>query len=471
MSFSRLWLFMAVGLPALAALIAPMSTVDLTYHMRAGSEILATAVIPTADTWTFSVAGLPWVDQQWGAQVVFALTERIGGWTGIVLLRAALTGLVFACVYLIGRRHGLDARIAGLLSLIAFLVASPAMAMRPQLLGMACFALVLLLVADRRAHPGRLWLAPIVIAVWANLHGSFFLGPVVLGLAWFEDVYDGVPRPHRVLWVALTAVAAACLTPFGPFVWTYAVGLSTNPEVTARITEWQPTSLRTAPGILFYGSVLAVLLLIARRGRRVPWPALATLTVFILVGIYAERGVAWWPLAAAAAIAGADLLPRLPERGSEPVTVRRLNAVLAGALVVAAVAALPLWRPLDPGTGVPAGMLTDAPSQITAELRDTGGVGDHVFHPQGWGSWFEYAIPDRLTVLDSRIELFPPEIWRAYEQVAFGADGWQEQLDRWDVATVVVDARDTAFAARLTEAGWREAHRDEDGFVFRESAP
>ena len=471
MSFSRLWLFLALALPALAALIGPMSTVDLTYHLRAGSEILATGRIPTIDTWTFSAAGQPWIDQQWGAQVVFALTERIGGWSGIVLLRSALTGLVFACLYLIGRRSGLDSRTSGVLALVAFLVASPALAMRPQLLGMACFALVLLLVADRRAHPGRLWLAPVIIAIWANFHGSFFLGPIVLGLAWLEDVHDRVPRPHRALGIAIVGAAAACLTPFGPFVWAYAVGLSTNPEVTARVTEWQPTSLRTVAGVLFYGSVLAVALLIARRGRRVPWPALLTLAVFILLGTYAERGVAWWPLAAVAVIAGAGLAPSGAERTSESRFIRRLNLVLAGAVTLAAIAAIPLWRPLDPGTGSPAGMLTDAPSGITAELRDLGRPGDHVFHPQVWGSWLEYAIPDRLTALDSRIEFFPPDVWRAYEQVTIGADGWQAQLEDWDVTTVVVDVRDAAFAARLTEAGWRETHRDEDGFVFRRNDP
>lgn len=471
MSFSRLWLFLAVALPAVAALIAPMSTVDLTYHLRAGSEILATGRIPDSDTWTFTAAGRPWIDQQWGAQVIFAVIDRIGGWTGVVLLRAALTGLVFACLYLIGRRHGLDARTASVLSLVAFLVASPAMAMRPQLLGMACFASVLLLVAHRREHPGRLWLAPVIVAAWANFHGSFFLGPAILGLAWLEDVHGRVPRPHWALGVAVAGAAAACLTPFGPFVWSYAVGLSTNPEVTARVSEWQSTSLRTMAGLLFYGSLLVVALLIVRRGRPVPWPTLVTLAFFIILGIYAERGVAWWPLAAVAVIAGAGLLPTLAERTSESPSIHRLNQVLAGALILASIAALPVWRPLDPGTRAPAGMLTDAPPGLTTALRDLGRTGDHVFHPQVWGSWFEYAIPDRFTVIDSRIEFFPPETWRAYEQVATGSEGWQARLEAWDVATVVVEVRDTAFATRLIEAGWREAYRDQDGFVFRRNDP
>ena len=112
----------------------------------------------------------------------------------------------------------------------------------------------------------------------------------MLGLAWLEDVHDHVPGARRLLVLAVVSVAAACVTPFGPAVWAYAIGLSTNPAVTARITEWQPTSLRSLPGIAFFVSAIAVVALIARRGRRRPWPTLAWLAVFFLIGAYAMRG-------------------------------------------------------------------------------------------------------------------------------------------------------------------------------------
>ncbi len=96
MSLGRFWMVLAVALPTIAALIAPMPTVDLTYHLRAGGEIIDARAIPTVDTWTFTAAGLPWLDQQWGAQVILAIVERLGGWTGLVVLRARLTASIFA---------------------------------------------------------------------------------------------------------------------------------------------------------------------------------------------------------------------------------------------------------------------------------------------------------------------------------------------------------------------------------------
>lgn len=470
MTLPRLWAFLAVGLPVLAALIANLPSVDLAYHLRAGAEILAGNGIPTVDAWTFTAAGTPWTDQQWGAQVILAAVYQVGGWTGLVVLRAALIGVIFSCLFVIGLRRGLGMRRAAWLTLAAFLVSAVALGLRPQLIGMALFAIVLLLVTDRRAHPGRLWAVPLIVLVWANVHGSFFLGPVVLGLAWLEDLHDRQPGARRLLVIAGMSALAACVTPFGPAVWAYAFGLSTNSEVTARITEWQPTSLRSIPGILFFGSALAVVALIARRGRTTAWPTLAWLAVFFLIGVYALRGVAWWPLGAVAAIAGVLVTgpvedPARPELLGSPL-MRRLNLVVVGAIVVAGIALLPIWRPIEPGLDAPAGVVGTAPPGITSALRATARPTDRLFNPQPWGSWFEFALPDVPVAIDSRIELFPAATWDTYEDIVAGGEGWADQLKAWGVTMIVVGAKETATADRLAAAGWRRDYSDEDGSIF-----
>ncbi len=470
MSLPRLWAFLAVALPTLGALLASLQSVDLTYHLRAGAEILDSRAIPSVDTWTFSAPGVPWTDQQWGAQVILAAVYRAGGWTGLVLLRAALVAVTFGCLLEIGRRRGLGLRRAAWLTLAAFVVSVAALALRPQLFGMALFAVVLLLIADRRAHPRRLWLIPAVVLVWANLHGSFFLGPLALGLAWLEDLHDGLAQPHRPLMVAIAAAVAACVTPFGPAVWAYAVGLSVNPEVTRRISEWQPTSLRDVAGLLFFGSALAVAAFVARRGRPTPWPTLLSLSVFFVIGAYAARGIAWWPLGAVGAMAGvlnggSGEDPGRAERAVPP-GISRLNAIVAAAVVVAGVLLLPVWRPTDPGLGAPQGVLATAPPGITRELRAVARLGDRLYNPQPWGSWFEFALPDLPVAIDSRIEFFPAAVWDTYEGVAAGVDGWQAEIDRWGVTIAVVQASDAGLATRLSAAGWRTTYADLDGSIL-----
>ena len=376
MTLPRLWAFLAVGLPVLAALIANLPSVDLTYHLRAGAEILAGNGIPTVDTWTFTAAGTPWTDQQWGAQVILGGVYQVAGWTGLVILRAALIGVIFGCLFLIGVRRGLGMRRASWLTLAAFIVSAVALGLRPQLIGMALFAIELLLVTDRRAHPdacGRSrsssWSGPTSTAASSSARscwgspGSRICTTTCRGPTGCSSSRSSRrPRP----------ASRRSAPPSG----LYAVGLSTNPEVTARITEWQPTSLRSIPGILFFGSALAVVVLIARRGRVTPWPTLAWLAVFFLLGAYAIRGVAWWPLGAVAAIAGVlvtgpALNPARPEVLGSPL-MRRLNLVVAGAIVLAGIALLPIWRPIEPGLDAPAGVVGIAPPGITTALARDG---------------------------------------------------------------------------------------------------
>ena len=150
----------------------------------------------------------------------------------------------------------------------------PALALRPQLFGMVCFVAVAWLLSVRRTTPRALWLAPVVVLLWANLHGSFFLGPVLIGLAWLQDLHDRDPGARRTLLALIASAVATCLTPFGPAVWVYAAGLTADPEVTSRVSEWQPTSIHDVAGVLFFASALAVVAIVARRGRVVPWPSL-----------------------------------------------------------------------------------------------------------------------------------------------------------------------------------------------------
>ena len=466
---SRLWVFLAVALPVLATLIGSLATVDLTYHLRAGREIFETGVIPSVDTWTFTATGLPWVDQQWGAQVLLAGVFQIGGWTGLVLLRAVLVAIIAGCIYAICRRRGLPVRTASVLTLIAFGVAAVALGLRAQTFGMAFFTVTLLLVADRRAHPGRLWAIPLLVLVWANVHGSFFLGPLVLGLAWLEDLHDRVEHPHRVLLVAVVSALAACITPFGPSVWIYAAGLSTNSQVTNEIAEWQATSIRTMPGLIFFGSAMAVVVVLARRGRPTPWPTLAWLGVFFLIGVYAARGLAWWPLAAVVAVAGllADPArePEEPEPAPPPL-MRRLNAAIVVALILVGIVLLPVWRPVDPRLDAPEGVLLYAPPGITAQLRELAKPDDRLFNPQEWGSWFEFTLPDLPIAMDSRIELYPADVWRDYDNVIAGREGWEERLTSWGATIAVLAVRDQPTIDRFTKIGWRSVYSDKDGSML-----
>ena len=358
MSLGQLWTFLGVALPVLAALLVPMPSVDLTYQLRAGAEILSTRGIPTTDTWTYTVQGVAWLDQQWGAQAILAAVFQVGGWTGLAILRAVLVGLAFWFARATLRAAGCARRPATVLTLLSFIIASPALALRPQLFALVLFAATMWILAKRREHPRRLWLIPLIALVWANLHGSFPLVVVLVALGWLDELVRAraanaeaaKPRraparnipapvvrrspkairegaldpaaparaamPPRVLGstglALLGAVSAVVtlVTPLGIDTWRYVVSLAGNPSVAGRVSEWRPPWPLEPAGFLFYASVVAVLAVVwlrlradKRRIRSESIVPLATLLVFGVLGAVTGRGLGWWALAAPVAAA------------------------------------------------------------------------------------------------------------------------------------------------------------------------
>lgn len=466
-SLDRLWLVIAIGLPVLVALVVPMPAVDLAYQVRAGDEILRVGVIPATDTWTFTVAGTAWTDQQWLAQVLLALGHRAGGWELLAVLRAALVGLALALSIGASMARGSGTRAASILALLVFALAAPALALRPQLFGITIFAGLLWLIATRREHPSRYWVAPVLVLLWANLHGSFVLAPLVLGYAWLDDVARGRPS-RQSLAVLLLGVAATLVNPFGPGVWGYAAGIGANPAITDRVSEWQRTTPFTVPGALFYASAIGTLLVMVRGRAALRWPDWLWTAGMLAIGVWTVRGLAWWPFAAAFVVA-AVLPVLLPPRSAAAVARSArpspIAAIIAMLFVLAIVTSLPWWRPVDPLTGR-VGLLAYAPSGLAQAVRDSAGPGDRVYLPQTWASWFEWAAADPEYFLDSRFELFPAAVWDDYDTIARGGPDAQAALDRWNVHVVVLPAD-----AEAPPGGWTSAYRDADGVVLTRSTP
>ena len=296
MTRDRLWTLLAILLPVLGATIAPMSTVDLAYQVRAGDLMRASGTVLRTDPFTFTAAGQPWLNQQWGAGVLLSMGYSAGGWAGLALFRALLIGLVVGIVFWAARRW-LPVRPAATLALVAFVVGIGSLALRAQLFGIVCFVLVVALLADRRRHPRLALLVPLVVLAWANLHGSFFLGVGAAALALLADLHqpDAI-RLRSASVLALSAVASV-VTPFGAGSWSYVVGLSTNSDVARLVTEWQRTSPLSFDGALFYLTVLAAAFVIAgarrRAGRWPSLPSLLWLAGLVVVGAWAGRGIVW----------------------------------------------------------------------------------------------------------------------------------------------------------------------------------
>jgi hypothetical protein len=448
----------------MAVLQSRLSTVDLAYQVRAGDLMLRSHILIRSDTLSFTGAGRPWLDQQWGAQVLLALTHRAGGWAALAVTKAALLAMIFGLVFLACRAARSTPRLAAGLTLVSLAMSLAGLSLRPQLLAMALFAATLWLIVARRRRPAGMWIVPVLVATWANIHGSFFLGPLLLGLAWLQDREDRSPFAWRTAAAALVSLAATLLNPFGVRVWTYVLDISTNPAVRDLASEWQRPSLRHYTGAMFFLSGLAVAAVLGRRRPLPSWPSLLSFGILFAIGLIAVRGVFWWALAAPVMLCEVLREDPVPVRAELPPSL--LNTAIAALLVAVTVAFSPAWRGGD-------SFLTSAPHSLTARLELLLLPQDRMFNAQRWGSWFELALQGHPVFVDSRIEVYPASVWQDYLNVSLAKLGWQGVLDRWKVRVVAASRHDQAplIDAIATDPGWTLAYEDSDGSIFVRAGP
>jgi hypothetical protein len=206
----------------LVVAVTPVHDPDVWWVAAAGREMLAHHAVPTENVFSFVEPRHPWLMHEWLFGPAYAMgLERCGP---AVFSAIALAVLALALALLsrgtIGRaRHA----ITGLLTLLAAVGFFGGRLLSARPTGVALLfpiTLVLLAFAPRFRWPS-LALASLVELVWANAHGSFPLGIVIMLVAAVDRRDD-----RRLRLGAAGAMALATLAnPYGlalhRFVWRY----------------------------------------------------------------------------------------------------------------------------------------------------------------------------------------------------------------------------------------------------------
>jgi MFS family permease len=279
----------------------PFGHSDAWWHLKTGQYIVETHKLPVPDPFSFTTASsrltYPGEEQirhfnlthEWLSQVVFYLVYSVGGFGGVVLMRALLVSLFCALVGLTAQYRG--AGFYG--SLAAALLAASVMPIlatdRPQVITYALLALTVYLLETRRF----LWALPPIFLFWANAHGGFVIGWIAIGAYCAESLFlrwRGKPvADERRLWlVAVASVAVAALNPNGLRIIQVLMGYHRSP-LQSTLIEWQPTNyweISPFNGVL-YGSML---ILVWARGKARVVDCLM-LTLFAVAALTSVRNI------------------------------------------------------------------------------------------------------------------------------------------------------------------------------------
>jgi hypothetical protein len=250
-------LLLLVG--ALFLSIVSRADPDLWGHVRYGQDVLAEGRLPATATYTFTAADQPWINHENLAEIAFAGAMNAVGPAGLGIIRGVLGLAVMGLVLAAARRERVGLPATALTVVLVGWNLGCWWTARPQLFTNAGFAAMIFLL-DR----GGRWLAlvPLLFVAWANAHGGFVAGLLLLALylgcrgieALVRDGRAAWPRVAALTTLGVVAALATLITPYGIeyAVWLFRDLSPPRPE----ISEWArlaPRHQQFVPFVLLSG--------------------------------------------------------------------------------------------------------------------------------------------------------------------------------------------------------------------------
>jgi hypothetical protein len=434
---------------------------DVFYQLAEGQWMLAHHAVIRHDVFSYTVAGRPWLSEEWGFALLLAWSVRHIGAVSYWLVSAGASTAALLLGVARWRKLGAGWLWTAALSVLAAAGLYIGLAARPQDLSYFFFSLLLLLLTLARRRPAWLLTVPPLLLVWANIHGSFLLalGMLVLELVWAVlppskgrlRVSRALPKKAAALTLA-ASFAATLINPHGPALISYALKVSTSPELNALIQEWQSPNFHSyyLLGVII-GPVLLLLGLFALTDAVFALEDVALGCLLFLAALHAIRFTPYFALAACAMLAAWN-----PVR-SETVRPTVLTLPLAAVLV----AALVLGPHTPAGTPAEGGSL-GAPVAATNFLDQQSG---RVFTTYWWNDYLIYRhIP---VFVDGRTDLyFGTGILQSYTNVSTLTVDPDTVFKRWDIRWVMW-GKGSALSVYLShDPQWQIADRTPAAVVF-----
>jgi hypothetical protein len=457
---------------------SPVGDNDLWWLLKTGEHMVATRTFPTTDPFTWTAQGLPWINHTWGFELILYGTYTLAGLSGLVLLPVLAALATFGVMYRTLRRGGTPRPWALILLALAALITKGFWAPRPQIVTYLALAILWAILQDyREGRSDRLNWLPLLMVLWVNLHGGFFLGLAVLWLVLAGEALDRLFDPRgdaasaaplgRLAGVAVACALFALVNPFHVAALTFPLRVAADATAKDFIIEWFSPAFQH-PELRLFEGLLLFLLAAQPAARRLSRLAdVVVLLAFIHITLDATRNIPPFVivLAPVAGSLGTAVWDRLGE-ARRAMPRARAAALAALALVVGLawfrdagprlpVLALPRWGVAG---GFPAG---------AAEFLRQNPLPGAMFNDYGWGGYLTWKLhPGYRVFIDGRIAIFPVDVREDFVTVNNAEPGWQEVLDRRGIGLIVIRAG-TALSTVLREAGWAVRYQDPQAVVFQ----
>jgi hypothetical protein len=482
----------AVFLTMLIAAIQPVTDPDFWWHITTGNWILSHHAVPRHDLYTFTVPDHRWITHEWLSEVVLAAIYAVGRLPLVSIVLGAVTAAGFLFVYLaIDRR--VNFVIAGLALALGVAAANPIWGPRIQMITFTLSALTYLWV--KRFCEGRsraLYLLPVVMLVWVNLHAGFVFGDAILGVALLVEVLRYLLRRQGAMSLArlraMGAILAACVAvaivnPNGWDIYLYPFQTGGSPEQQRLIVEWFSPNFQMSQIWAFEAMIFLIIGGLAL-ARRIEPRQFLLLLLGLGLALHSVRNLSFFMLVAVPALAdyAQQALERLafrwPRRApkTSPVTLA-VNAVMIFLIAaVVALAGLPIAMQRIDGKLVARDFPIKAADFLVAHPAP-----GHMLNVYGWGGYLIFRLyghtPAQPVFIFGDAALDGDALLRDYDHMQSLGSDQGALLDRYQINWVIFHSGDpiiTELRQELKDTrhpGWFELKTFDSATIMMRDTP
>jgi hypothetical protein len=457
----------------------PVDT-DTWWHLRTGEYILANRAVPLTDPFSLTRLNQPWVDHSWGSQLIMVAFYRLGGNTGLAIYTALLAtaGMYFVFLMCEG-----NVFLRAFVIVLAAAAAAVFWSARPQMTSVFLSTVVLfILYLYKRRHVDRLWLIPVIMVVWVNLHAGFFIAFLLLtgmivgetiGRLWDNKNPNVLtwPRIRKLILITAIAFVLLILNPNTIQMWTYSFRTIGIGALQNYIQEWASPDFHGHETWPFVFMLLGVLAAVGLGSKRLDWTDLILASGLTFLALYAGRNISTFAIVAGPVLSR-HLDALLRDRGLVLARSRPPRGVALGinwaVLVLIVIAALvKIAVTLNP-KAVADAQATYLPVKAAIYLNDAKPSGP-MFNSYNWGGYLMFAVPQIPVFVDGRTDLYDDTLLNEWLNTT-QAHNWRETFDKWHIQLVVIE-HDSPLAGALREqSDWREVYADSQASIFEQKA-
>jgi hypothetical protein len=456
--------------------VRPMIDSDTWWHLRTGEWIVENHALPRVDPFSLTRNGEPWYYPGWLSEI---LMVKVFGWGGLPALNVLFTGIILLSFVLIYSTMDGNAFLLSAVLVLAAGASEIYWSARPQLFTFlfgAAFYLVLrkFLWGTKNA----LWLLPLLMAVWVNVHPGFAVGFILLLIAVVgQGVYFLSRREFRtredgrkLAWLAgifPACLAAAAFNPRGITVLAYPFRTVSIQFLQNYIQEWQAPNFHNLDAQLFLILLFLAWTAIAFSPRDVDMRDFSFLVFIGYMGFLAWRNTNLLSIIAPAVIMqyGNPIVEKYLPGWNVDHVVSRLQSAVHIILTTCLTAGVLL-----------VGIASVSPDSIQAVVRrqiSVNAVEYLAAHPiQGnllnsynFGSYLLWHLPSVPVFVDGRTDLYDDAILGQYLTVVRAQAGWRDVLEQWHIRAVFLEPSAPILQILRTE-GWTVYFEDPQAVIL-----